>query len=89
MLVAIMDSENTIYFVARYLKNEPIVHQQQVNDGHDHYLSSRVQRLPDRVSLLTVDEEGAVAMHRLSVRSGSFMGRQKTKKRQLLQKQKK
>lgn len=47
------------------------------------------QRLPDRVSLLTVDEEGAVAMHRLSVRSGSFMGRQKTKKRQLLQKQKK
>lgn len=42
MLVAIMDSENTIYFVARYLKNEPIVHQQQVNDGHDHYLSSRV-----------------------------------------------
>lgn len=90
MLVVIMDSENTIYVVARYLKNEPIVHQQQVNDGHDHYLSSRVfQRLPDRVLLLTVDEGGTVAMHRLSVRSSSFMGRQKTKKRQLLQKQKK
>lgn len=27
MSVAIMDSENTIYVVARYLKNEPIVHQ--------------------------------------------------------------
>lgn len=90
MLAAIMDSENTIYVVARYLKNELIVHQQQVNDGHDHYLSLRVfQRLPDRVFLLTVNEEGAVAMYRLSVWSGSFMGRQKTKKRQLLQKQKK
>lgn len=80
MLVAIMESENTIYVVARYLKNEPIVHQQQEIDGHDYYLSSRVfQRLLDRVLLLSVDEEGAVAVHRLSVRSGSLKERQKAK----------
>lgn len=42
MLVAIMESENTIYVVARYLKNEPIVHQQQEIDGHDLFVLARV-----------------------------------------------